>query len=867
MLLAISSQAQFVTENTMTVEEYVQTVLLGDGVQVSNVTYNGLPGNQNQPRVGYFNGENSDFYFDEGLMMATRNIQIATCGPEDDNSGMGVEPDLAQLINLQPGQNLNDVTVVEFDFIPQGDTLSFQYVFASREYNVFVCSQFNDVFGFFLSGPGINGPFSNNAENIAVLPNGTEVAINNVNNGSPNGVPCTYDGVSCPCNSEFFTNNGSGQGTGVHSDLCFGGYTVPLTAEAIVQCGLTYHIKLAIANKIDGGLQSAVFLEGGSFASSAPIEVDLAVSSGINDSTLVEGCGGATFTFNRDFDFTEQTIYFSFDGTAENGVDFTAFPDSLVFPIGVTEISYTIEAFHDGIVEGLESMTLIVDNENVCGGEALQSEFTFYIDEYPVLEAEAEDAFVDCGEPVVLAPTITGGNPPYTYQWSSGEVTPSITVAPDETTTYTLTVIDSCNIQEVSVDMEVEVAIYDTLMVDVGESWSLNCLVDMIIDPQIEGGSGDFTYEWFDNGTLVSNDPMWNELPDGDGVITLVVTDHCGNTDQDTLSYVTPPVQVNVSLESDYFVSCIDETPIPSWYSGGVGQLSFEWFENGVLIDSIPSIQYQTDETSELILVVTDECGNFQSDTVTVHVPDIPLEMTMATDTLICVGGRANLWAEAAGGEGGFSYQWEPILSNEPEFQVWPVDTTVYHVTAYDICGDSISGEVTVNTTAVHAEFELDYVGTNGVAFTNLSTPDVNYVWNFGDGFKSNLFEPEHEYYFAGNYYITLSVTDSLGCNDQFSMAYNPPMFLYIPTSFTPNGDGINEVFKAQGVSVKSFEMSIYNRQGELLFHTEDIEQGWNGSANGSSYYVPNGVYVVTYKAESYDGQKIEDSGRVTIIR
>jgi gliding motility-associated-like protein len=860
------SFAQMVTENILTVEEYVETVLLGEGVSVQNITYNGLPANQVQPRVGYFNGQNSDFYFDEGLVMTTKNVNIVTCGLGGDGSGLGADPDLNALVT----GNLNDVTIIEFDFIPQGDTLSFEYIFASREYNGFVCSGFNDVFGFFLSGPGVNGPFTNNAINIAVLPDGTPVTINNVNNGANGqGAPCNPPGgaTACPCNAEFFTNNGSGNGTGLHSDLCFGGYTTPLVAEAIVQCGETYHIKLALANVLDGALDSGVFLQAGSFASSAAIVIDLEIDSGINDSTLVEGCGGATLIFQRQLDLVEQTIYLSTAGDAINGVDFTEIPDSLVFPVGVTEITFYIEAFHDNLIEGLETVELIVENENVCGGENLQTSSFFYIDEYDPLEVSSYDGFIDCGEPIDLIPEFIGGSPPLSFQWSTGETTAAITVNPLVSATYELTVTDFCGLYEETVAFFVEVPVYDELTVNIGPDWSLTCITPVLIEPQINGGSGDFVYEWLNNGQFSQDDLTWNTLPDGDGILTFTVTDHCGNTATDQLSYETPPVEVSVNLGDDYFVSCIDNTPIPSFYSGGVGVYSFDWLVNGQPYSDLPSIQFQSLISSELILTVTDECGNFNSDTVIVNVPNIPLELEISTDTTICIGDQAMLTAIASGGEGGFSYQWFPTGDTVPTIFVTPEDTTSYFLIAEDICGISIGDSVSVFPTGVHAEFELDYVGTNGVSFTNLSTPDVDYLWSFGDGFRSRLFEPVHEYFFMSNYYISLYVSDSLGCSDLYSLPYNPPMFLYIPNSFTPNGDGINELFKAEGVGVKSFELTIWNRQGEQLFHTTDITEGWNGSAAGSGYFVPDGVYVYRYKAESADGQKIEDRGHITVVR
>jgi len=259
--------SQTTVNNELTVSEVVSSYLLGEGVEAFNITYNGMGGDQVVPRVGTFEVFGPLFPIEEGMVMATKEVGIATCGPATGGSAGGFDPDLTQLLN--GFGNLNDVTVVEFDFIPQGDSIEFNFIFASREYHGFVCSQFNDVFGFFLSGPGISGQFTNDAINIATLPDGSPVAINSVNNG-PDGTGgfCVAPGAPdpCPCNSDFFVNNGGSSGTALASDICFGGFTVPLTAKAAVECGSVYHIKLAICNVADGALDSGVFLEKGSFA-------------------------------------------------------------------------------------------------------------------------------------------------------------------------------------------------------------------------------------------------------------------------------------------------------------------------------------------------------------------------------------------------------------------------------------------------------------------------------------------------------------------------------------------------------------------------------------------------------------------------
>ena len=165
----------------------------------------------------------------------------------------------ADLTLLEPTAT-NDLCKLEFDLIPSCDTLEIQYVFASEEYLNYVCSNFNDAFGFFISGPGINGTFSNNGVNMATVPGtGDYVGINTINNGGPMaGSPCTTVlGDQCPCNSAFYIDNGEGDncpGPAHCTDstiIRYDGMTVPMLAKVgVVPCE-TYHLKLVIADAGD----------------------------------------------------------------------------------------------------------------------------------------------------------------------------------------------------------------------------------------------------------------------------------------------------------------------------------------------------------------------------------------------------------------------------------------------------------------------------------------------------------------------------------------------------------------------------------------------------------------------------------------
>ena len=154
--------------------------LLGGGVTVSNVTYNG-----DLAQIGRLTDGFDKFGFSNGVIMATGNAKYAerfqnnfaggSYAVESTNSDI----DLHQISG--PGI-IVDAAVLEFDFVSTGDLAEFEFVFASEEYPEEVGSPFNDAFGFFVSGPGINGPYSNNSENIALVPGtNTPISINTVN--------------------------------------------------------------------------------------------------------------------------------------------------------------------------------------------------------------------------------------------------------------------------------------------------------------------------------------------------------------------------------------------------------------------------------------------------------------------------------------------------------------------------------------------------------------------------------------------------------------------------------------------------------------------------------------------------------------
>ena len=189
--LIFSVNAQVSVDTTMTIEDLVNDVLLGEGTTATNITYNGFAADVSDLAIGMFSAENSPFPISEGVVMATGLASQIVTGGGWSNTGIDDDPDLVALAGL----NMNDCAVLEFDFIASENVFLIDYVFASNEYPAYTCSQFNNAFGIFVSGPGIDGPFTNSASNFAFIPNtNIPVAINTVNSGPnlPEPNPCCF---------------------------------------------------------------------------------------------------------------------------------------------------------------------------------------------------------------------------------------------------------------------------------------------------------------------------------------------------------------------------------------------------------------------------------------------------------------------------------------------------------------------------------------------------------------------------------------------------------------------------------------------------------------------------------------------------
>ncbi|MEZ4793556.1 MAG: choice-of-anchor L domain-containing protein [Gelidibacter sp.] len=249
-------------ESSYTPQQLIENVLVSGGCSaVDNFSFqvNGAASNLQGKSYGYFNkGGAVNFPFEEGIVLSTGRAFAA---------GNTINGTLVSFDNNDPGDadleaalsqtNTNDATFIKFNFVPTSDTISFRYLMASEEYDGSTECSFADSFAFLLREVGTLA-----YTNLAVLPNGTPVSVTNINNS----------GV-CTANPSFFQGYNIG-------DTNYGGRTVVLTAVANVTLGLTYEIKLVVADQGDSIWDSAIFLEAGSFNLGGELGDDITIASG-----------------------------------------------------------------------------------------------------------------------------------------------------------------------------------------------------------------------------------------------------------------------------------------------------------------------------------------------------------------------------------------------------------------------------------------------------------------------------------------------------------------------------------------------------------------------------------------------------------
>lgn len=783
-LLLISSTisfAQLTTNTGINPQALVQNTLIGPGVTVSNITYNGSPSS-----IGSFSGTGTNLGIANGIIITTGTVIDNGNGPHGPNNQAGAGQTnggagSTLLSGIIGGGQTYDAAILEFDFIPYSDTVRFKYVFGSDEYPEFAPpnnSGYNDVFGFFIAGPGITG-----LQNIARLPNnGSIVSINNVNAiTNPTFFNFNGDGTTSPYNSSPFY-------------IQYDGFTDVLEAVSSVQCGETYHLILALADVGDGQWDSGIFLEANSLTSKTPVDLDYTISQSLfsNPDWIAEGCVNATVTLSRQTNLsTPLTIPIQITGTATNGLDFSGVPASILFAPGQSSVSFTLTALYDNLTEGLETISLVFPLVDPCGN-VTPLILDLFIQDIPPLTAQINATTINCpGENVVLSTSISGGLAPFSYLWNTGQQTATINFTPSVSASYSVEVSGTCSNQPSSANIMVTVPVFQPLTIS------------------------------------VNND----------------ITEVC-----------------------PYIPVLLDITP-----TGGSGIYSFEWLENTTQISSLDTVTVSTSVSTNFVATVTDNCGSVASETVFYTITSPPLIVTTSPAIEICPGDSAFVTAIASGGYGSYYYVWPHNNTTVSSLWVYPSATTNYVVNVSDECQTfSVPAIASVIVIEPNANFEISsntlMIGLP-IAFQNTSTNASFYSWNFGEGSTSSLANPIITYFIDSTYYVTLIVTDNKGCSDTITkpITIKEELYIYIPNSFTPDDDEHNCYFYGSFIGLKSLDISIYNRWGELIFEAADLNFEWDGKYGNTN--VQSGAYSWRINYVTIKGQRETISGHVNVIR
>jgi gliding motility-associated-like protein len=417
-------------------------LLVGQGVTYTNPTLN-------CPSLAsgrFSNGLASGLLIDSGIVLTSGtlkstllangiNLPASNFASTNSNTNNG-DANLANAAGVSNSGNfgLHDLCKLEFDFVPSSDTVKFNYRFGSEEYPQFNCSDFNDIFAFFINGPGYPIP-----TNVAIIPNTSiPVSINSINSGAGLNSFCTNLGPGSPFTGLYVNNANSSQ-------IVYNGLTVKMQAKFVVQPCSTYHMKFAIADLFDNLFDSGVFLEANSFAS--PIaSISGATSTYSNTSGnpfAIEGCNSSTVTFKRPIAYPySQVINLTPGGSAINGIDYTSLPTAVTIPANDTIVNLNISALQDNLSEGTE--TLILKINGIACSNIITDSIVINILERGNFSISKNDT-ICIGQQANISVISVVPNPLFTYNWSpslnlNNNNSANVTATPTTTTTYTVSV-------------------------------------------------------------------------------------------------------------------------------------------------------------------------------------------------------------------------------------------------------------------------------------------------------------------------------------------------------------------------------------------------------------------------------------------
>jgi gliding motility-associated-like protein len=364
----------------------------------------------------------------------------------------------------------------------------------------------------------------------------------------------------------------------------------------------------------------------------------------------------------------------------------------------------------------------------------------------------------------------------------------------------------------------------------------------------------------------------------GNGSVSLVLssaTTYGCPPDKDTLTIVFSPIPT-----ADFNSNAVCQgantvfSDLSTNTSGTITAWEWNFGDTGTSIVQNPSHNYSTNGNIGVSLIVTSNngCKDTVTKTVTVH----PIPTPSFTSPEFCVDAQSQLTNTSfisSGVISSYLYDFGGLgtsTSEDPFFTFNTVGTYSVSLTATSSfgCIGTTTQQVIVNPlpTADFTASPLTALVNQTITFTDQSSGSIQqWLWDFGNGEGDNLPNTSNSFPDGGVYDVTLLVTDQLGCQDEVTKQISIVLLPVLPTGFTPNGDGENDVFIIRGGPFQTVDFKVYNNWGQLIFETTDGNTGWDGTYKGEP--APLGVYTWTFIVDIGDGVIYKESGDVTLMR